>query len=305
MVQLPQSIPLSVQDAYLAYGQTRALAGLSLDLHCGEILGLLGPNGAGKTSLINCIAGRQRLQRGKIEVRMAGQRCDNVGIVPQEIALYPDLTVTQNLNAFGRLQGLTAEMLRHRTHEALVWANLEDRSKSLAKTLSGGMQRRLNIACSCLHQPPILLLDEPTVGVDPQSRERIYVMLETLTARGTAILLTTHHLEEAQNRCDRIAIVDGGRLLACGTFEELLLQTIGSSQQISVRFRSSPDWVPAPLQLTNSGTEAVGLIDDASQQLPELLDAFRQHRIPIEHLTLREPSLQHLFLHLTGKELRE
>jgi ABC-2 type transport system ATP-binding protein len=303
MIQIA-STPLSVTGAFLSYGQVSALNGLSLELHQGEILGLLGPNGAGKTSLINCISGRQSLDRGSIKINLAGKWCDIIGIVPQEIALYPDLTVLQNLQTFGRLHGLTASKLRNRIAEAVSWANLDEKVGALAKSLSGGMQRRLNIACSVLHHPQILLLDEPTVGVDPQSRERIYAMLDAMIAQGTSILLTTHHLEEAQTRCDRIAIIDSGKLLDCGTFDELLRRSIGTSQQLNLRFTKPPAWVPPPLQLVAT-TEATGLIEDASMQLPRLLDSLRDIGVSIEHLTLREPTLQHLFLHLTGKELRE
>ena len=239
MIQL-QTAVLTVRNAVLAYGDFLALRGLSLDLHAGEILGLLGPNGAGKTSLIQCIAGRRRLTGGAIASPLEGTTAENFAVVPQEIALYRDLTVHQNLTAFGRLYGLRASALRERVDEAIQWANLEERSHSLAASLSGGMQRRLNIACSVLHAPKILLLDEPTVGVDPQSRERIYSMIGSLVDQGTAVLLTTHHLEEAQTRCDRIAIIDSGQLIAIGTFEELLSRTIGNRQRINIRFAASP-----------------------------------------------------------------
>lgn len=304
VVQLKKA-SLAVQNAVFAYGDLLALSGLSLELFPGEILGLLGPNGAGKTTLINCIAGRRKLAGGSIVTGIAGKLSDNIGIVPQEIAIYPDLTAYQNLVTFGRLQGLTSSVLKERVGDALTWANLESRAGTLTKQLSGGMQRRLNIACSVLHHPKILLLDEPTVGVDPQSRERIYAMLDSLIDRGTAILLTTHHLEEAQTRCDRIAIIDNGSLLDSGTFEDLLARTIGTSQQVSLRFSSPLAQVPPPLRISDSGLEATGFVKDASSELPRLLFALRQRNVSVEYLNLREPTLQHLFLHLTGKELRE
>ncbi len=153
---------ISIEDAQLSYGRLAALSGLTLELYAGELLGLLGPNGAGKTSLINCLAKRQRLDHGRIRFHTEGRLADILGIVPQEIAVYPDLTVLQNLQAFGSLHGLSGKLLRERIDEALAWAWLDQRRGSLAKTLSGGMQRRLNIACSVLHRPQILLLDEPT-----------------------------------------------------------------------------------------------------------------------------------------------
>ncbi len=294
-----------VEDAYVSYGDLQALAGLSLELRAGELLGLLGPNGAGKTTLINCIAKRQKLDRGRIHISVPGELSDRLGIVPQELAVYPDLSVSQNLSAFGRLHGLSGKTLRQRIAEALSWAALENRARALVHTLSGGMQRRLNIACSVLHQPQILLLDEPTVGIDPQSRERIYAMLDTLLELGTAILLTTHQLDEAQTRCDRMAIIDGGRIIESGTFEELLERTIGKSMQLSLRFTSPQTFAPPPLLLSESGLEAVGLLSAGHSQLPNLLSQLASQNVAIEHLVLREPTLQHLFLHLTGKELRE
>jgi ABC-2 type transport system ATP-binding protein len=303
MLQIQQPI-IRVEGAYLAYGDLDALNGLSLELRPGELVGLLGPNGAGKTTLINCIAGRKALQRGTIHIAGTARLADELGIVPQEIALYPDLTVYQNLCAFGRLHGLQRSELDLRIAHALNWAALENRRNSLVQSLSGGMQRRLNIACSVLHQPKILLLDEPTVGIDPQSRERIYTMLDSLLEHGTAILLTTHQLDEAQNRCDRIAIIDRGRIIESGTFEELLERTIGVSQQLNLRFTVPQNDVPHPLQLTDDGLEAVGLIHN-SDQLPRVLNELTIQRVPIATMVLREPTLQHLFLHLTGRELRE
>ncbi len=296
---------MRVKDARIAYGKTQALRGVSLELRSGEILGLLGPNGAGKTSLLQCIAGQIQLDDGDIEFGIHGDRKQIVGIVPQELAIYPDLSVSQNLFAFGRFCGLTGRQLRSAVAQALEWAQLHDKSRSLARTLSGGMQRRLNIACSVLHRPRILLLDEPTVGVDPQSRERIYDMLASLLDEGAAILLTTHHLEEAQDRCDRIAIIDQGQILDCGSFDQLVDRSIGSAQHVCVRFIGPVRRLPKPLVLGPSGREATAEITDITQELPRLLAALSMRHLQVEHLSIRGPSLQHMFLHLTGKELRE
>ena len=303
MLQIQQPL-IRIEDAHLTYGDSPALAGLTFDLFAGELLGLLGPNGAGKTTIINCIADRQKLSRGRIHIAHDGRLSDHLGIVPQEIAVYPDLTVLQNLSAFGRLHGVRGGELKQRVVQALSWAALESRSHALANTLSGGMQRRLNIACSVLHQPKILLLDEPTVGIDPQSRERIYTMLDSMLQLGTAILLTTHQLDEAQTRCDRMAIIDGGRIIESGTFEELLERTIGTSLQLCLRFTEPQSRVPLPMRLSQNGLEAAGFIEGSSH-LPLLLNHFNMNRISIATVTMREPTLQHLFLHLTGKELRE
>ncbi len=304
MIQ-PVTPALTIHEASLAYGDVRVLRGLSLTLQPGEILGLLGPNGAGKTSLIRAISGRQSLSHGSISWAYKGNVHDVIGVVPQEIALYDDLTVRQNLQAFGQLQGLGGRQLRERIASALAWSDLHARSGSLVASLSGGMQRRLNIACSVLHKPKILLLDEPTVGVDPQSRERIYQMLDELVEQGTAVLLTTHHLEEAEQRCDRMAIIDSGRIMASGTFDELLERTIGNRQRICIRFSSRPGSLPASLNLDETGLEASGLFADARTELPRLLFALQNSNAVIEHLKVNEPTLQEVFLHMTGKELRE
>ena len=187
----------------------------------------------------------------------------------------------------------------------MQWAALESKANALAQTLSGGMQRRLNIACSVLHKPSVLLLDEPTVGVDPQSRERIYDMVEELLALHTAVLLTTHQLSEAETRCDRIAIMDSGSIIAAGPLADLLESTIGTAQQLSLRFARVQQRVPAPLKLDASGLSAVAFIDGRTPQLTQLLHQLSCNNITIEHLVLREPTLEHMFLHLTGKELRE
>lgn len=304
-MQTAASIALSVRDARLAYGQVQALAGVSLDLLPGQIVGLLGPNGAGKTSLLQCLAGRRRLDSGQIECHLPGEYRDLIGVVPQEIALYQDLTVEQNLQVFARFHGLRQASIRQVIGESMEWARLEDKSRSLVATLSGGMQRRLNIACGVLHNPAILLLDEPTVGVDPQSRERIYEMVTSLLEEGTAVLLTTHHLEEAQDRCHQIAIIDQGKIVECGSFDELLERTIGTAQRVHVRFSSPQSRVPPPLKLSPSHVEASCEIQDIRRQLPRLLSSMRNAGIPLQNLSLRGPTLQHMFLHLTGKELRE
>ena len=304
-MQSTPSIALSVRQAKLAYGATQALDGVSLDLWAGQILGLLGPNGAGKTSLLQSLAGRKKLNSGEILCHLDGDYRDLVGVVPQEIALYQDLTVRQNLDVFARFHGIAAAEVAQVAAQSMQWAGLEEKANSVVQTLSGGMQRRLNIACGVLHHPRILLLDEPTVGVDPQSRERIYEMLQSLLDQGTAVLLATHHLEEAQDRCQRIAIIDQGRIVETGTLSELLHRTIGNAQVVQVQFSSPQARVPAPLRLASSQIEARCELDDVRRQLPRLLNSLRAARIPLQNLNLRGPSLQHMFLHLTGKELRE
>ncbi len=217
---------LEVNGAVKAFGQTKALAGASFAVAPGELVGLLGPNGAGKTTMIKAIAGRVGLDAGSItlfgrEVKRNDPRPD-LGVVPQELAVYKLLTARENLEAFGELYGVTGAALKERVQWALDWSGLEDRANEPTKKFSGGMQRRLNIACSLLHTPKLLLLDEPTVGVDPQSRERIYDMLAALKRDGVSVVLTTHHLEEAERRCERVVIIDNGAIVAAGTVTELI-----------------------------------------------------------------------------------
>ena len=297
---------LSIQDVHKSFDDTAALSGVSLDLYSGELLGFLGPNGAGKTTLIRCLAGRTRMDAGQILLDGKRRHRGILGIVPQSIALYEDLTAEQNLRAFGRLQGLRGKTLRGRIDDALNWSALDDRRSHFVGTFSGGMKRRLNIACSVLHAPKILLLDEPTVGVDPQSRERIYTMLHELREQGAAILLTTHHLEEAQFRCDRIAIVDRGRVIQVGTLDELISNTVGHHQHLRIRFVRPPrNESIQPLVWDASRQQASCLIHDAATELPAILQRLRSAGAALDNVSLQTSTLQDVFLHLTGKELRE
>ncbi len=296
---------LSIRDAVKSYGTVPALRGVSLDLYPGELLGFLGPNGAGKTTLIRCLAARSRLDKGSVQFAGGTGSAEQLGVVPQSIAVYEDLTAQQNLFAFGKLHAVPRSQLRARVNTALRWSNLEDRRGHLVKTFSGGMQRRLNIACSVLHRPRILLLDEPTVGVDPQSRERIYSMLRELRDQGTAILLTTHQLDEAQFRCDRIAIVDQGKVVRVGTFDDLLTDTVGRDQRLRIKFRNTPASIPAPLSADGTGTTASCVMTDVARELPRVMAGVQALCEPIDHVVLQRPTLQDVFLHLTGTELRE
>jgi linearmycin/streptolysin S transport system ATP-binding protein len=308
---------LTVSNAKKAFGSVTALAGASFDLAEGELLALLGPNGAGKTTLIRAIAGRVRLDAG--EIRLFGRVLDGartppeLGIVPQDVALYPLLTASENLHAFGSLHGLSGAVLRERIDWALDRIGLADRTSEPVKQFSGGMRRRLNIACGILHRPRIVLLDEPTVGVDPQSRDRIYDVLAELRSSGVSLLLTTHHLEEAEARCTRTVIIDHGRVIASGTLSELMDQTVGRHRLVTLRL----DAPMAPLDLADK-LAAEGIDTDAddrrvlrarmrdvSTDLPRLLERVGGSGRVVEDVDVRGPSLQAVFIHLTGRELRE
>ena len=298
---------LAVHDAHKRFGATEALRGASLELREGELLGLLGPNGAGKTTLIRAIAGRVKLDCG--EIVLLGSRLaakdprPELGVVPQEIALYALLTARENLEVFGRLHGVSPADLKPRVDWALSWTALGDRAKEPVKGFSGGMKRRLNIACGVLHRPRVALLDEPTVGVDPQSRERIYGMLAELRAEGTSLVLTTHQLDEAEAHCDRVAIIDHGRLVACGTARELVSKHIGTARIVRLSFDTMPRELPAGAAIEDG--QVVARVNDIGAELPALIEAARRAGARVVDVQVDRQGLHEVFLQLTGKELRE
>lgn len=302
------SVVLNVAGARRVFGMRVALDGASLRLHAGEWLGLLGPNGAGKSTLIRAIAGRTRLDAGAIELlgrRVNGAASPELGVVPQDLALYPLLTASENLTAFGRFAGLRGGELREQVEWAISWSGLADRRSEPVKGFSGGMRRRLNIACGVLHHPRVVLLDEPTVGVDPQSRERIWEMCEALRGRGAALLLTTHQLDEAQQICDRVTIIDHGRTIADGPLAALVEQTVGSARIVRVRLDAPAEGDLAALRDARVARDLHTRMSDVAEELPALLARVRSAGRRVEDVHVQPPSLQDVFLHLTGRELRE
>ena len=289
-----------------------ALDGAELRLAAGEWLALLGPNGAGKTTLVRSIAGRVRLDGGEIE--LGGVRLDRanaeargvLGIVPQDLALHPRLTAAENLRAFGALHGVPRRELGERARWALDWTGLTDRAGTRVDTFSGGMKRRLNIACGVLHRPTVVLLDEPTVGVDPQSRERIWIMLAELRAGGAALLLTTHQLDEAQRVADRIAIIDRGRTIADGTFDALVARTLGAERKISIALDAPLGGdPPSGCALDPARRTASRAVSDVGTELAALLAELARRGARVADVTIERPSLHAVFIALTGRELRE
>jgi len=305
---------LAVNGAHKAYGGNPALTGAAVTLHDREWLGLLGPNGAGKTTLIRAIAGRVKLDQGTVNLlghdlanadeAMEARR--QLGIVPQDLALYPLLTAEENLLAFGALHGVAKKDLRERAKWALEWTGLGDRARSLSKTFSGGMKRRLNIACAVLHQPKVVLLDEPTVGVDPQSRERIWAMLGELRSQGAALLLTTHQLDEAQQICDRITIIDHGKTIADGTMDQLVANTIGKGRRVTLILdRAATNGQASGGHPSADGKSIAFTVEDVAKELPPLMQRFAAAGCRVEDVQIERPSLHAVFIHLTGRELRE
>jgi ABC-2 type transport system ATP-binding protein len=306
------TIALRVTQAHKRFGTTQALDGAEVTLERGQLLLLLGPNGAGKTTLIRAVAGRVRLDQGRIELLgqalngAAGTARRALGVVPQEIALYPLLTARENLEVFGTFHGLHGAALAEQVTSALTWTGLADRADEPINRFSGGMKRRLNIACGVLHRPEVVLLDEPTVGVDPQSRERIWEMLDRLRQAGTSLVLTTHQLDEAQTRGDRIVIIDHGKTIAAGTFRELVEQTVGTRRLVTLTLdRPLPEADgnvgPAEVQGRTVRLQAA----DVAAELPSLLEKVRAAGCHVEDVAVQSPTLQLVFLHLTGRELRE
>ena len=304
-------LPLRIDGLIKRFGQITAVDGITLELQSGECLGLLGPNGAGKSTLIRSIVGRVIPDSGKVSV--FGSPADSAGArtalgwVPQELALYSRLTCQENLEAFGRYHGLAGSALRQAVEWCLHWAALQERSRDPVSNLSGGMRRRLNMAAGLIHQPRLVLMDEPTVGVDPQSRLRIFEMIEKLHSEGMSIIYTTHYMEEAERLCDRIAIVDHGRVIALGTKEALVQNAFGPRSEVVARFAGPPEriagWVgqrggrcvDGAAQFTiEHPTEIAGLLDAAASSGLELID-----------VSLRKPNLESVFLQLTGRELRD
>jgi ABC-2 type transport system ATP-binding protein len=261
--------------------------------------------------LIRSIAGRVRPDSGSIRIfgQPAGSAAarGELGWVPQELALYPLLTCRENLEAFGRYQGLRGKALRDGIAWCLDWAALADRSGATVKTLSGGMRRRLNMAAGLVHRPRIVLLDEPTVGVDPQSRNRIFEMVEGLRDAGTTVIYTTHYMEEAERLCDIIAIMDHGSIIAQGTKEELVQQSFGSRSDVLMRFASSVHnaaaWAAARGGTLDEGVAHFAV--DRPTDIAALLDGAARDGLEVIDVVLRRPNLESVFLQLTGRDLRQ
>lgn len=319
--------PLNVEGLVKRFGQIAAVDGISLELRVGECFGLLGPNGAGKSTLIRAIVGRVIPNAGSVAIfgfpAASPEARATLGWVPQELAIYPRLTARENLHAFGRYSGLTGAKLRDAIAWCLHWAALEDRAGELAGKLSGGMKRRLNMAAGLIHRPRLVLMDEPTVGVDPQSRNRIFEMIEALRAAGTTVIYTTHYMEEAERLCDRIAIIDHGRIIALDTREGLVRSSFGDRSQVTARVNGSPQavtaWVksrggryadgPFPGGLAQTGAESISstaeFTVESPSQITSLLDSAAATGLELVDLSLRRPTLESVFLHLTGRELRD
>jgi ABC-2 type transport system ATP-binding protein len=307
---------IDVERLRCAYGSLLAVDDLSFTARPGEIFGLLGPNGAGKTTCISCICGLLKPTAGRVNVMghdtaEDGRRArESLGVVPQEIALYDDLSAAENLAYWGGAHRMHGRALRERVQEVLEWVGLADRAREPVARFSGGMKRRLNFACGIVHRPKVLLLDEPTVGVDPQSRVRLLELTRELARKGATVLYTTHYMEEAESLCDRVVIIDHGRILAQGTLPELR-SLLGERDLVRFSGVFQPDLVHQlfsgdGIDIVQADENAVTLaLHDASGRLPSIFAMLAGAHAEIRSTRLSQPSLESLFIKLTGKELRE
>jgi ABC-2 type transport system ATP-binding protein len=308
---------IEIQDLRKQYGDLTAVDGVTFTASRGAIYGLLGPNGAGKTTTLGCISGLLAPTSGHVRVLGHDVVRDGVaarkelGVVPQEIALYEEISATDNLRYWGGAYGLAGPALKKRVAEVLELTGLQDRAREPVKRYSGGMKRRLNFACGIVHEPKVLLLDEPTVGVDPQSRVRLLELVKAQAAAGTCVLYTTHYMEEAQQLCDRLGIIDHGRLIAQGTLPELRA-LLGERDVVRLAGRFPPETTGdavrrlGEIELVQEEPEQLLLaMREAARRLPELLRALSEAKAEIRETIVSQPTLESLFIKLTGKELRE
>jgi ABC-2 type transport system ATP-binding protein len=306
-----------VDNLHKNFDEIEAVRGVSFQIARGEIFGLLGPNGAGKTTTISMLTGLLESTSGS--VRMNGEEMSSksnalkakIGFVPQELALYPTLSAADNLNFFGRIYGMRGKVLKARVAEVLDIVGLTNRAKDRIATYSGGMKRRINIAAGLLHQPEILFLDEPTVGVDPQSRNAIFESVEALNKAGMTILYTTHYMEEADRLCNRIAIVDHGKVIALDTPKSLIRSMGGGLLKVGLvngKLEAVKQQATQLLSVKDIQTFDNQLIIRTTQvqeALVNLLEISNKLDANVTSLEILEPNLETVFIHLTGSKLRD
>jgi len=313
---MPQNA-IEVKNLHKSFGELKAVNGVSFEVEQGEIFSLLGPNGAGKTTTISMLSCLLRPDEGDALVMGHSIKDDQMGVkavlgvVPQEIALYEDMSARENLTFWGKMYGLRGAPLKTRVDEVLEVIGLTDRAKEYIKKYSGGMKRRVNIGVALLHKPKVIYMDEPTVGIDPQSRRNILDSVVALKNQGMTVLYTTHYMEEAQELSDHIAIMDTGKVIAYGTNAELI-KIVGQMDRITLMINAESGrvleaWkkVQGVKQVTAQEGTLTVLADDSNQVLPRLFDAASTQGVRITSVAILEPNLEAVFLHLTGKALRD
>ena len=309
---------IEIKDVTKSYGRQKVLQNVSFEIMEGELFGLLGPNGAGKSTLIDILTGIQSMDSGEIFINGKSIKTDKVeirkqlGLVPQDIALLEELNAVDNLEYFGGLYGLAGAELKNQIEKLLEVAGLTDKKKEKVKNYSGGMKRRLNIAVAMLHNPSILILDEPTVGVDAQSRQHIFDYIQSLAEQGTTILYTSHYMEEIEALCKRVFILDLGEEVAYGTKEEVK-KLVGHTQTVALTLDRVPAGFDEVLKNSENGIQFVTVdgqdveltIDQTIFSMMKLIEQVEQAQLVIKSVNVKETTLEEAFLQLTGKTLRD
>ena len=311
------SFAIEVKNLKKSFGDLQAVQDASFSADSGEVLSLLGPNGAGKSTTISMLSGLLAPNGGDASImghsitKEPEAAKASLGVVPQDIALYPDLSARENLVFWGKMYGLRGAALKLRVDEVLEIIGLADRQKDFVSKFSGGMKRRVNIGAALLHKPAVIIMDEPTVGIDPQSRRHILDNVKELNRQGMTVLYTTHYMEEAAELSNHIAIMDKGRVIAYGTHDELI-KMVGEETRIDVTLNTEGEKVLAAWRATEGVSKidsldgkVTALVDDSNRVLPRLFEAASKVNVRITSVDIQEPNLETVFLHLTGRALRD
>jgi ABC-2 type transport system ATP-binding protein len=299
------------------FNDIQAVQGIGFTVQAGEIFSLLGPNGAGKSTTISILSGLVEPDEGDALICGHSIKSESqaaraaLGVVPQDIALYPDLTAAENLDFWGKMYGLRGSVLRQRVAEVLEMIDLTDRRNGRVGTFSGGMKRRVNLGVALLHHPQVVIMDEPTVGIDPQSRRHILDSVKDLNRQGMTVLYTTHYMEEAAELSDHIAIMDQGKLIACGSHTELI-HLVGEKTRLDLSLNVESNLIVEPWRAVEGVSRVYGedgkvivLVDDSNLVLPRLFETATRAGARVTSVEIREPNLEAVFLQLTGRALRD
>ena len=308
---------IEVRNLKKSFGDFQAVQDANFNADSGEVLSLLGPNGAGKSTTISMLSGLlaptdgDAIIMGHSVTKEPEAAKKSLGVVPQDIALYPDLSARENLVFWGKMYGLRGAALKNRVDEVLEVIGLADRQKDRVEKFSGGMKRRVNIGAALLHKPAVIIMDEPTVGIDPQSRRHILDNVKELNRQGMTVLYTTHYMEEAAELSHHIAIMDKGRIIALGTHDELI-KMVGEQTRIDITLNTEAEKILPVWQKTEGVSKidsldgkVTALVDDSNRVLPRLFDAASKADVRITSVDIQEPNLETVFLHLTGRALRD